>query len=243
MPTDDGSGEAVDDTRDVDEAGPRPRVGEVSDPLTIRRLGCEVAVEKIGGTCRVLSALDRGPVPFASDDTGHSLVCHESVDRAGCGVVPLPAEVADHFAASVQLFWRVYGLEQGVGEVCVGDRPCRRCCAPPISIRAWGDLYSVLGEHSADRLDPVVVCTHLIDELDYLRRRGSSSLAKKIEADLRISLASLRSRFSRSSSLMRCCSAVVAPGACSASICACRVHKRSDSAPTPSFGAMALQAP
>lgn len=76
-----------------------------------------------------------------------------------------------------------------------------------------GDLYTVLGEHAADRLDPVVLCTHLIDGLDYLRRRGSSCAAKKIDADFRISMASLRSRFSRSSSLMRCCFSVVAPGA------------------------------
>src|SRR5690606_6057286 len=112
----------------------------------------------------------------------------------------------------------------------------------PVPIRAWGDLDATLGEHGADRLDPVSLCTHLVDELADQRRRGSSSLAKKIEADFRISLASRRSRTSRSSSLIRCCSAVVTPGVLSASIRAWRVQVRSDSTPTPSFGAMALHA-
>ena len=46
----------------------------------------------------------------------------------------------------------------------------------------------------ADRLDPVAGGAHLVDEPADQRWRGSSSLAKKIEAAFRISLASLRSR-------------------------------------------------
>ena len=53
---------------------------------------------------------------------------------------------------------------------------------------------------------------HLVDESADQRWRGSSSRAKKVEAAFRISLASLRSRFSRSRSLIRCCSTEVAPG-------------------------------
>lgn len=64
-------------------------------------------------------------------------------------------------------------------EVRVGDRAGRRWCGLPVAVLGWGELHSVLGGHAADRLDPVFLCTHLIDELDYLRRRGSSSLAKK----------------------------------------------------------------
>ena len=54
--------------------------------------------------------------------------------------------------------------------------------------------------------------TQFVDESSYLRR-GSSSLAKKIEAFLRYSLASRSSRFSLSSCLIRVCSALVTPGA------------------------------
>lgn len=103
----------------------------------------------------------------------------------------------------------------------VGDRPCRWCCGFPVPLRAWGDLHFLCGEHSADLLDPGILCTPVVDELDYQRRRGSSSLAKKIGASFRISSASLRSRTSRSSSLRRCCSAEVAPRTWLASIWAC----------------------
>lgn len=98
--------------------------------------------------------------------------------------------------------------------------------------------------------DPVSFGMHPVDELADRRRRGggtsrlrgTSSVAKKIEAAVRISLASSRSRTSRSRSLIRCCSAVVPPGALSASIRACRVHVRRDSTAIPSFAAMVLHA-
>jgi hypothetical protein len=64
----------------------------------------------------------------------------------------------------------------------------------------------------------VAIGTQFVNESGYLRRRGSSSLAKKIEAFFRISFASLSSRFSLSSSLIRVCSALVTPGRSSASI-------------------------
>jgi hypothetical protein len=52
----------------------------------------------------------------------------------------------------------------------------------------------------------------LVDELDYLGSLGSSSLAKKALAALRISFARRSSRFSRSSSAIRCASSVLVPG-------------------------------
>jgi hypothetical protein len=42
------------------------------------------------------------------------------------------------------------------------------------------------------KLDPVPAGAHRVDELADQRRRGSSSLAKKIEAAFRISLASFQ---------------------------------------------------
>ncbi len=108
---------------------------------------------------------------------------HEAVDCAGSRAMALSAQVAVHLAATVELFRFADRVPERGGEVRVGDRAGGRWCALPVAVRAWGDLHAVLGEHAADRLDPVVLCTHLIDELDYLRRRGSSSLAKKIDAD------------------------------------------------------------
>jgi hypothetical protein len=42
-----------------------------------------------------------------------------------------------------------------------------------------------IGEHAADRLDPVSGRSHLVDESADQRWRGSSSRAKKIEAECR----------------------------------------------------------
>lgn len=72
-------------------------------------------------------------------------------------------------------------------------------------------LHTVLIQDRADRLDPVTGRPHLVDETADRRWRESSSRAKNIEAAFRISLASLRSRTSRSSARMRCASAVVTP--------------------------------
>jgi hypothetical protein len=52
----------------------------------------------------------------------------------------------------------------------------------PGPIRAGGDRGTPLGEHTADRLDPIMTGTHLIDELADQRWRWLSSLAKRIEA-------------------------------------------------------------
>src|SRR5438552_13598014 len=69
-----------------------------------------------------------------------------------------------------------------------------------------GDL-----QHIADRLDPEPVPV-FVDEAHYFGSRGSSSLAKKADAALRIWLARRSSRTSFSNSAIRCWSLVVTPG-------------------------------
>ena len=178
----------------------------------------------------------------ASDDAAEAFVSHQTVDGARGGGVSGPAQVADHLAAAIGPLGLADGVPQCIGEMGIVDGASRRWRGLPVAVGTWGDLDALLGEHAADRLDPVVLCTHRINELDDQRRRGSSSLAKKIDADFRIALASLRSRFSRSRSLILCCSADVAPGTWHRSIWACLVHTRSDSAPIPSFGPIAWHA-
>lgn len=220
VPADDRPGEAVDHERHVDEPGPGPAVGEVGDPFPVRRLGREVPIEQVRGSPAVLPAWDRGAMPAATDDARQALVAHESVNGAGCDLMATASQVGGHLAAPVESLGGVDGAEQCVRQICVGHDPFRRWRGFPVPVRAWGDLHSLCGEHSADRLDPVSCCTHPVDELADQRRRGggtsrlrgTSSLAKKIEAAFRISLASLRSRTSRSRVLIRCCSSDVAPG-------------------------------
>ncbi len=68
--------------------------------------------------------------------------------------------------------------------------------------------------------------------------RSSSACAKKALAVRRISLARRNSLFSRSSSLMRCASAVVVPGRAPASTSARLTHSSSVYGPQPIFGAI-----
>jgi hypothetical protein len=90
-----------------------------------------------------------------------------------------------------------------------------------------GDLDTVLAEHATDRLDPIMAGTHLIDEPADQRWRGSSSLAKKIEAAFKISLASFRSRTSARSRRISSSSSLVGPLRCPPSTWACTIHLRS----------------
>ncbi len=114
---------------------------------------------------------------------------------------------------------------------CVARRPagwparCVRCAAPALRhvarghcagsacvarrrtpVSRWGDL-----QHLADRLDPMRV-PRLIDKRPHdLSRRSSSAWAKNALASFSISLARRNSLTSRSSTLMRACSAVLRP--------------------------------
>src|SRR3954452_22074316 len=78
--------------------------------------------------------------------------------------------------------------------------------------------------------------TLFVDEPVDQRWRGSSSLAKKIEAAFKISLASRRSAFSFFSRLISASSSLLGPGRAPASVRACNTHLRSVSGPIPSLG-------
>ena len=96
--------------------------------------------------------------------------------------------------------------DRRVGAVPVGNR-----FDLPGPIRPRGDRQALLAQGLTDRLDPVAVGTHLVDEPADQRRRGSSSLAKKTEAAFKISLASFRSRFSALSRLISANSSLDGP--------------------------------
>lgn len=66
------------------------------------------------------------------------------------------------------------------------------------SVSRWRHL-----QHAAQWLDPEGFAVLVDERPDYFKRRSSSAWAKKALATLRISLARLSSRISRSSSLMR----------------------------------------
>src|SRR5215216_4146717 len=103
----------------------------------------------------------------------------------------------------VVFFFFFFQAEDGIRDDLVTGV---QTCALPISgrwraglpgaVAARGDRQALLTQDPADRLDPVPSRTLHVDERADQRWRGSSSLAKKIEAAFRISLASRRSRTS-----------------------------------------------
>lgn len=153
----------------------------------------------------------------------------------------LSAQPSGHFPPPVEVLLFLGCLLQRVDESSVRDGTGNGCFGFPGPVHPRGNLHALLTQDLACRLDPVAIGTQFVDESSYLRR-GSSSLAKKIEAFFRNSFASRSSRFSLSSSLIRVCSALVTPGRSSASIWAWRTHRRRDSLPILSFGPMAEQA-
>jgi len=72
--------------------------------------------------------------------------------------------VGGHFASPVHTLGRADGRPQSVGEHRIGDDPIRRWSSSPVAVRAWGDLHTVLGEDSADRLDPKSTGPQMVDE-------------------------------------------------------------------------------
>jgi hypothetical protein len=100
---------------------------------------------------------------------------------------------------------RDHGLEFGIS-----DRPGRGRPGPGGIEGARSDRHLRAGQRGADRLDSEHVLVPL-DVVDDQREGRSSSAAKKAEADLKIEFARRSSRFSRSSSAIRCPSLVVVP--------------------------------
>src|SRR5690606_28278484 len=109
----------------------------------------------------------------------------------------------------------------------VAHRPCRQprgvaSARRMTPVRRRGDL-----QRTADRLDPATSAVLVDEGVHFLWWRSSSAWAKYALANFRISLVLRSSRTSRSSSLMRCCSAVVAPGRTPLSRSPWRTHLRS----------------
>jgi hypothetical protein len=234
-PADDPSRESVDHEGHVNEAGPGRDIAEVGDPERIRPADLEVSVDPIERTGCGLVAV-RGALRSSPDDALQPHLAHQPGDRAACDLDPFAAELAPHLAHAVD------------AEVVLEDAPdlTAELGVAPGARRDLGRIgtarhVGVIGrrgdrQHPADRLDPVDG-TVLVDERDHgLDRRSSSAWAKYALAFLRISLACLSSRFSRSSVLIRSRSSSK-PSHRPASRSARRSHSRSVSALQPIFAA------
>ncbi|SRR5258708_312268 len=90
------------------------------------------------------------------------------------------------------------------------DQPLHRRIINPRWLQGES-MHTEIGV-AARRIDDPEPVAVFVDETHYFGSRGSSSLAKKADAALRISLARRSSRTSFSSSAIRCWSLVVIPG-------------------------------
>nr|SCV11737.1 hypothetical protein FDG2_6002 [Candidatus Protofrankia californiensis] len=132
----------------------------------------------------------------------------------------LPTRDADWPKSVRSWSFRVLGVPGGAGLATAGEGP-------------W--LHRAAATAQRERsLTPPRLSRRLV---------AHSSRAKKADAAFRISFARVSSRTSRSSSAIRCASAVEVPGRWPPSISACFTHMRRDSDPTPSRLATTVIAP
>src|SRR5680860_769108 len=224
LPADDLAGEDVDHEGEEDHPSPGAQVGEVDYPKRIGALCREVAADQVGAALALGIGRCRAPGPPSPLGALDAVLTHQALDRA----------VGDRLAAAQQLLPgapRAVGLVvAGVDELDLSEQalvldPAGRA-APSSPLVVGGGRHL---EDAADRLDPEAVAM-FVDEHAHLGRGGSSSLAKKTEAALRISLARRSSLTSRSSAFSRSRSPVVSRSArWPSSASAWRTQRRRDS--------------
>lgn len=222
-PPDDRPGVQVDGQRHVDEPGPGRHVGEVGDPGVVGPRSGELPVEQVTRPSGVLAAGHGGAGLAAADQPVHAQLAHQPVHGVLGHRRPAlgghrPVEPGGHLSPAVEDLRRRTACwprgaqgQQPIDQFGVAQRPGRGRSGAPGPVGAWGDLQALLAQHLTDRLDPTPGGVLLVDETEDQRERGSSSLAKKIEAALRISLASRKSRTSAFSRLISSSSCVVGP--------------------------------
>src|SRR6266511_3891700 len=227
-PPEDEAGEAVHDERGVHRGGGDRHVGEVRDPPLVGGRRGEVPPEQVRAGRRGHPVRYGGapPGPAAADPTDAD-AAHQPLHRAAGHLMPLTVQLLPDLAGTVDLVVLVVDLADQGNQLLVAPGPRRGPAALDLVVRRRRDLHTRVTQRVADRLDTVEGIPMLVDELDYLGSRGSSSRAKKLAAALRISLARLSSRFSRSNSAIRCESTLDVPGRLPPSTSACRTQLRS----------------
>src|SRR5581483_6788217 len=236
LPAHDPPGEGVDDVGHEDEPGPGPHVGQVGDPQPVRRRRVEVPLDQVGRPVAGVVA-GRGALGLPAGHPTEAELAHQAGHLVPAHRLPPTAQLLVHLAHAVGLEVVVVELGDRGLELVVPDPAGRRRPGLGRVVRGRGDL-----QMPADRLDPEPL-TVPVDEGHYLGGRGSSSLAKKADAALRISLARRSSRFSRSSWAIRALSSVVVPARLPVSISVCLSQFRNVSGFTPSCAAMSLTPP
>jgi len=236
LPAHDHPAEDVDEEGGVQPADVGLHVGEVGHPQPIGGGRCEVPVHQVVRAVLALVRPGGDLVGLAPAYTGEPQVTHKSFDCAAGDPGAFPVELGPDLVGSVDVEVLAVNPEDLGLQLLVPQRSGRWGPRLRHPVRVRGDLAAVLGEHTADRLDPEAVPVS-VDEGDYLFCWRSSSAPKKVAADLRISLARRSSLFSRSRSFIRVRSSVVSPGRRHSSVSARRTQSRNVSWLIESFSA------
>lgn len=218
-PADYTPGEHVRDERGERHPRPSRHIGEVDQPELVGPVRAELALDVILSPRRGVVGAS-GDELLAAADATQTLLTHEALDRAPGNDDALALEqspdLADAADTAAEFTVPEHPLDLHdqfrIADGSSGGGSLLECV-----VNGRSDLYPVLCEHAADRLDPEPV-TMVIDELNYHGSRGSSSRAKNEEAANRISFARFNSRTSASSCLILYASSVVVPGRSPASI-------------------------
>ena len=236
-PAHDAPGEHVDHERHVDEALPGRDVGEVADPQLVGPFGLELPIDPVQ-RARRLGVRHGGAHDLASHARPAGLarrISRSTVQRAT--VNAFAAQLPPDLVGSVDLHVGLPDALEPAAQDCIALGP--RAAATPDRVDVPRGASSPTGRpatpcRSARPRNAPRCC---VDESPHdLNRRSSSAWAKNALASFRISLALRSSRTSRSSSLMRCCSAVVEPARWPVSTSCWRTQRRSVSARAADLG-------
>ena len=221
VPRHDSLREHVTDERGVDETCPRPHVGEISHPHTVRGRCGELTVEQVPSAVSVLG-WDGGTDPLGAGDPGQAELAHPTVHRPRGCLNTATTKACHHLAAPVEALGSEFAptlrieavgdLFNGFDHHCVADGSGRGLAGLPGPVGARGDLTALFTQDSADRLDRVTFAAHGVDEPDDQRLRGSSSPTKKVVAAFKIATSSRNRAFSALRRLICSCSSEVVPG-------------------------------
>src|SRR5437773_12514100 len=152
-PTDDISGEHVDDERHINKPGPCRDIGKIRDPQPVGSWRLELAIDPIERAWSALVA-DGRALWLAADDALQAEVTHEPLDRAAGDRKALPTPLPPDLPHAVDLEVLIKNpqdlrLQNIVPLVACRSAPWFTTLANTLVIGRRGDL-----KQTADRLDP-----------------------------------------------------------------------------------------
>src|SRR5438309_11457260 len=153
-PTDDISGEHVDDERHINEPGPCRDIGKIRDPQPVGSWRLELAIDPIERAWSALVA-DGRALWLAADDALQAEVTHEPLDRAAGDRKALPTHLPPDLPHAVDLEVLIENpqdlrLQNIVPLFACRSAPWFTTLANTLVIGRRGDL-----KQTADRLDPI----------------------------------------------------------------------------------------